>query len=210
MVYLASCQSPATVGKSSIHICEGNPTNLHFLRLACPKLFSFASWAPHVKPWMFWTCKGDDVFIWDLAGPTTSGGFKDFFWPHNTGGNDPIWLLSWECETLVEFWHVDANRVLKIARECIPIWKTMKNLSVEVQMSCRTLPFRCHVSNFLESDVSFKRTYTFIYSNPWAFPQRSHTRIVRTQRECWFYVFFFQWPWLNTYMQLLLISINFP
>ena len=23
--------------------------------------------------------QGDDVFIWDLAGPTTSGGFKDFF-----------------------------------------------------------------------------------------------------------------------------------
>jgi len=23
--------------------------------------------------------QGDDVFIWDLAGPTTSGGFKDLF-----------------------------------------------------------------------------------------------------------------------------------
>ena len=57
VVYLASCQSPAIVGKSSIHIYEGNPTNLHFLRLAGPKLLSFASWAPHVMPWMFGTCK---------------------------------------------------------------------------------------------------------------------------------------------------------
>ena len=71
MVYLASCQSPATVGKSSIHICEGNPTNLHFPRLAGPKLLSFASWAPHVEVMDVLNLQGDDVLIWDLAGPTT-------------------------------------------------------------------------------------------------------------------------------------------
>ena len=35
---------------------------------------------------------------------------------------------------LAEFFHVDANMLLQIARECI--YTHLKNLSVEVQMSC--------------------------------------------------------------------------
>ena len=64
--------------------------------------------------------QGDDVLIWDLAGPTTSGGFKDFF--------DLIILgemIQFDCcpgiVLPVEFFHVDENMLLQIARECIPI-----------------------------------------------------------------------------------------
>ena len=30
LIDFGGCQNPVTVGKSSIHISEGNPTNLHY------------------------------------------------------------------------------------------------------------------------------------------------------------------------------------
>ena len=83
-----------------------------------------------------------------------------------------------------------------------------------VLQKCSNLFLLFLFSNFLESGVSFKRTYMFvdisiyvyiyIYGNPWASPKDPTQRIVQTRRECWFYVFFFQWAWLKY------IHINIP
>ena len=56
---------------------------------------------------------------------------------------------------------------------------------------------------FFQEDIYVCR-YIYIWQ-PMSIPQRSHTqRIVQTRRECWFYVFFFQWAWLKY------IHINIP